>query len=111
MRVLNSKEFVTLQIDECDTKKFEAFLDRNFPGWRSREPTSNSDELPICRSWMVGVDDIERSVFFRKQYVEVFDEFVDGADDFMVHYPKHLICDIDGDLTAVAVWKEPPRRH
>lgn len=106
MKILDSREFVTMAIDEQETIRFEAFLDRNCPGWREREMFKKKNAGSIKREWRVGVDDVERSAIYRKQYVELCDTTIEADDieDPMFHFMKQRICDIDGDLTPVAVW-------
>lgn len=107
MFVLNPREFVVQQISEEETLLFEAFLDRNFPGWRDREILKQKNAGTVEREWLVGVDEIERHALFRKRYVEVFDDFMDLDDndrEARIHFLKQILCDIDGDLTPVATW-------
>jgi hypothetical protein len=101
------REFITMEIDEQETLRFEAFLDRNFPGWRQREMFVQKNAKTITRKWSVGLDDIERTALYRKQYVEIYDTFfdLDDSGDVVIEYPKNLLCDINGDLTPVAIWK------
>lgn len=105
------REYVTLVIDGPQTTRFEAFLDRNFPGWRGREILKAKNAETIRRKWYVGIDDVERNALFRRQYVEIYDEFIDldESGEAVIHYPKNILCDIDGDLTPVAVWKRDGR--
>lgn len=108
MKVLNPKNYITMSISESETHRFEAFLDRNFPDWRNREVLKAKNAGTISRRWLIGVDDIERRAIYRTQYVEVFDEYIDldESGEAEIFYPMNIICDIDGDLTPVAVWAE-----
>jgi len=110
MKTLDPSQFVTMTIEEADTTRFEAFLDRNYRGWREREFHKAKNAGTIRRQWYVGVDDIERNALFRKEYVEVRDQFIDldAKDEARIHGPKNIICDIDGDLTPAAKWGNRP---
>lgn len=101
MKILNSAEFITMEIDADGTRRFEAFLDRNFPSWRKCEMFKAKNAGTIQRKWQVGIDDLERIALYRRDYVEIYDACFDDEE---IHYPKNLICDIDGDATSVAVW-------
>lgn len=110
LRVLDPGEYVVHEIDEAETVRFEAFLDRNYSGWRDREAFKAKNAGTIQRGWRIGHDGVERSAFYRKQYVEISDEYYyDNDDEGDVDMTTeeslaHRICDIDGDSTPVAIW-------
>ncbi|MCY2989088.1 MAG: hypothetical protein NTY19_14630 [Planctomycetota bacterium] len=108
MKTIDPAKYVTMTIDESGRRRFEAFLDRNYPGWREREIFRERNAGTITRQWPVGQDDMERTAFYRIDYVEISDDFIDldSNDEGQIHLGKHLICDIDGDLTPVARWAE-----
>ena len=108
MQVLNPDNFVTTEISEAETTIFEAFLDRSFPDWRQREMFTKKNTSGIRRKWLIGHDGIERNALYRKQYVEIYDEYYhdDDCENVESETLKHRICNIDGDLTPVAVWGE-----
>jgi hypothetical protein len=107
MIVLDPANFVTITITDDESRRFEDFLDRNFPGWRDREIMKLKCAGTIRRKWDDGHDGIERNAVFRKQYVEIYDEFIDldQTDEADIHYLKTKLCAIDGDLTPVAIWR------
>ncbi|MCC7083432.1 MAG: hypothetical protein IT427_00315 [Pirellulales bacterium] len=101
-----------MEISDEETKRFEAFLDRNFPGWREREMFKQKYAGTIQRTWRVGVDDVERCAIYRKDYVELHDQVFEPDEDFndcTVHSMKCRLCAIEGDLTPVAKWGEHRR--
>jgi hypothetical protein len=107
MKILDPAEHTPMTIDDEGTQKFEGFLDRNYSGWRDNECLKEKNAGTIQRDWMVGTDDMERVALFRGQYVEIYDQCFDrneADNDVDILYGKHLLCDIDGDLTPVAVW-------
>jgi len=108
MRAIRSADYVTMEIDEHGTRRFEAFLDRNFDAWREHELHKERNKTSITREWVVGIDDIERKALYRKQYVEICDRYfdLDRNGESQIHLLKYWICDIEGDLRPVAVWKK-----
>ena len=110
MKQLVASQYVTLSIDEAETNRFESFLDRNFSDWRTRQMFAAKNANTIKRRWAVGIDDVERCAIYRIDYVEIYDEHydLDGDDEATFNLLKHLICDINGDLTPVAVWAKSP---
>lgn len=106
MKILDPNEFVTLEIDDDGTRFFEAFLDRNFHGWRDHQCHIAKNAGTILRQWQLRVDDIMRTALYRKKYVEIDDYVItlDESDNAKIHNLKRIICDIDGDASEVAVW-------
>ena len=91
MKILDPSEHTPMTIDAEGTRKFEAFLDRNFSSWRESEFHKEKNAGTISRNWYVGIDDIERTALYRGQYVEVYDAFfdMDEKDEVQIHYPKN----------------------
>ena len=108
MKVLNPNDYVTMEIDGEGTRRFEAFLDRNFPNWREREMFKRNNGGTIRRKWSIGIDGVERNAIYRNSYVEIYDEHIDLDESGVatIEYPKNMLCDIAGDRTTVAVWGE-----
>lgn len=116
MIILDSKKHLIRKLDETGRKRFEAFLDRNFPSWREHlvreEPT-------FVRKWTIGIEGGIRTAICRGEYVEIYDEFdsaekpvldVDGnvSDNDLAFMPVHMgnrLCSIDGDATPLGPWK------
>jgi hypothetical protein len=96
-----------MEISKEETARFERFLDRSFPGWRDREVSRATDAGSVTREWLVGVDEIIRQAIYRRQIVEVYDDFIgwDESVEAVIHFMKNIICDIDGDLTHAATWE------
>ena len=68
MKILDPNEYITFEIDEAGTRKFEAFLDRNFPDWQEREMLKTKRAGTIQRDWLlVGDDGVERHALYRNQ--------------------------------------------
>jgi len=108
MKVLNPDEFVTMEIDSAATLKFEEFLDRNFPRWRG---TQIGHYKGIRRAWILAeiTDRPIRHAIYRRDYVELYDEFDDPnqwADDVgpLIIHMRRRVCDIEGNADSVAVW-------
>lgn len=110
MKHLNPDDYEDVAIDAAGRRKYEAFLDRNFPDWRRRNPAWYGDG--ICCEWSLGVDGMERTAMYAVDYVEVFDheERYDHKQRALVTtYTRQIICDIKGDLTSVAEWSKAGR--
>jgi hypothetical protein len=105
--VLNRADFAST-IDAKGTSKFEAFLDRNFPGWRNLEFHKALNADKNRREWWMGFDDFERTAICYGQYVEIVDqEYRCVTDkDYVATIIASMICDIDGDRTRVAIWSD-----
>ena len=109
MKILDPAKHTPQEIDAEGTRQFEAFLDRNYPGWRTRELHKAKRADTIQRDWLVGVEDMERVALYRGEYVEIQDRlFRTDPDDeqaaVTTHYANHRLCDINGDLTPIGAW-------
>ncbi|MCX7425442.1 MAG: hypothetical protein NTW96_07435 [Planctomycetia bacterium] len=108
MKILNPADYIVMEIDAADTARFEAFLDRNFLNWRDKRIERYTG---ISRAWYVHNSEAIRHALFRKDYVELYDEFEDPNDWDIDEGPeiihmKNRICDINGDQAPVALWGE-----
>jgi hypothetical protein len=106
MQILDPSKHALTSIDAEGTRKFEAFLDRNFPQWREQN-CHDTTAGTVRRAFVAGVDDVERVAVYRGDFVEIYDQCFDKNDvtgEIEMLPGKNWICAIDGDLTAVAVW-------
>jgi hypothetical protein len=104
MKVLDSSEYIVMTISDAETRRFEAFLDRNFSHWRDSIDESYTG---VARGWYLPLADTALShAIYRKVFVELFDEFEDTEERYGFVNLNGRICDIDGDLTPAAIWKQ-----
>ncbi|WP_254511452.1 hypothetical protein [Anatilimnocola floriformis] len=99
MKKLTPAHYVNQPISSSDVLRLDAFLDRNCPGWRD----SLSLHEATYRRW-VHCPSTERCARWYGEYVAVWDDATDfdGPDDLL----RYCICDIEGDLTPLAVWRQ-----
>ena len=117
MKWLTAERHIVTSMSATERKRFEAFLDRNFPSWRGFLVRNDG----ISCMWRLNVEGGIRRAIYRVDFVELYDEFdrpqrpetrPDGtvADDDPAFSPVQVeerICDIDGDLTPVGRWRAP----